>query len=552
MTNKYPFLKIHLKEPFGYADGPIENTIYRDLETFDKVDDEKSLYNYLEGKITDWPTLYHYSWERCNILKPIDWDDSHKVLELGCGTGVLTHYLCQRVSEVVAVEGSAIRASCAAARCKKFNNVEIHVANFFEFDFVQEFGLNSFDKITLIGVLEYSPVFADGDTNGIDRLLRVCHQLLKSDGELIIAIENKVGLKYLLGFEEDHIGAPFYGIEDMYSRNQPITYSEVGLRSVLTQNGFNGINFQYCFPDYKLPCLIWKGDPRGQQKFYNLLQNLTYRMEFINYSGAQRPKVDVSRTMRTMLEAGIFNQVANSFLVTASKNGSSQSECQAYFYPYNRKFEYSSELHFEFNGDQVNALKSWVGVNGDNEILHHKKEGSEKLTFRDGINLAILLEDLRIKDDASRFKGLFDRWLMEIQQYAAKGSLNFDMMPHNFILGEGEDLHIIDCDEYTSSKHLSVTSIVYRFFLYNPHNFEYYKKVTGRDLSTIHELLRSMNLDGDSKDLLSVDSIEDFIKSKIRKTDLTTLFVKKGANTNVRKTLLRRIRDKLLSLIQGF
>ena len=59
-------------------------------------------------------------------------------------------------------------------------------------------------KIVLIGVLEYVPKFSKDKKDPINRLLTICNKLLKDNGDLIIAIENKIGLKYLLGWEEDH------------------------------------------------------------------------------------------------------------------------------------------------------------------------------------------------------------------------------------------------------------------------------------------------------------------------------------------------------------
>ena len=49
-----------------------------------------------------------------------------------------------------------------------------------------------------------------------DSALTEYKHLLKPGGALIIAIENKMGLKYFAGYNEDHYLDPYVGIEDRY------------------------------------------------------------------------------------------------------------------------------------------------------------------------------------------------------------------------------------------------------------------------------------------------------------------------------------------------
>src|SRR6185503_13015752 len=110
-----------------------------------------------------------------------------------------------KVKKIISIEGSLTRAKCIAARCSEFNNVEVLASNFEKIDLIGLFGENSFDVITLIGVLEYTNKYFDSK-KGIKDLLDTCHKLLKPNGILVLAIENKLGIKYLLGWEEDHVG----------------------------------------------------------------------------------------------------------------------------------------------------------------------------------------------------------------------------------------------------------------------------------------------------------------------------------------------------------
>ena len=94
---------------------------------------------------------------------------------------------------------------------KKYDNIEILVGNF------QDISQNlneKFDYITLIGVFEYSAGYIGGEQPYVD-MLKTVSRFLKPDGKLIIAIENRLGLKYWAGCREDHVGDFFEGIEEV-------------------------------------------------------------------------------------------------------------------------------------------------------------------------------------------------------------------------------------------------------------------------------------------------------------------------------------------------
>ena len=62
-----------------------------------------------------------------------------------------------------------------------------------------------YDYITLIGVLEYAAYYTDAK-QPFESFLKRISSYLKEDGKLLIAIENKFGLKYWAGTREDHTG----------------------------------------------------------------------------------------------------------------------------------------------------------------------------------------------------------------------------------------------------------------------------------------------------------------------------------------------------------
>ncbi|KQR63365.1 glycoside hydrolase family 99-like domain-containing protein [Acidovorax sp. Leaf160] len=205
----------------------------------------------LKEYITDWPSLYHLSSSRANLLRPFaNRLTGAAVLEIGAGCGAITRYLGESGAHVLALEGSPRRAAIARARTRELPHIEVLAERFDQFTCEQKF-----DVITLIGVLEYANQFTPGENPALE-MLRRARSLLQPGGLLIIAIENQLGLKYWAGAPEDHLGVPMYGIEGRYRCDEPQTYGRKVLAEMLSRAGFNRADFLSPLPDYKLPISI--------------------------------------------------------------------------------------------------------------------------------------------------------------------------------------------------------------------------------------------------------------------------------------------------------
>ena len=207
----------------AYNDGDeIETRIFNIIK---EATDISVLSTELRQHCTDWPSQYHLTSARANILRPFEQTlKNANVLEIGAGCGAISRYLGECGAQVLALEGSPRRASIARSRTRDLDNITVLAEKFDQFK-----SNHQFDVITLIGVLEYANLFTPGDNPALIMLQRV-RQLLKPDGKLIIAIENQLGLKYFAGAPEDHFGKPMVGIEGRYGKDQAQTFG----RPVLT------------------------------------------------------------------------------------------------------------------------------------------------------------------------------------------------------------------------------------------------------------------------------------------------------------------------------
>jgi len=188
---------------FAYSDGEnIEATLYQILRD---AKDLSSASAELQAQIIDWPTEYHLSQTRANLLRPLNLSGVTRVLELGCGCGSISRYLGEIDGvQVDSVEGSAKRAALAALRCRDLENVRVSVANFNDVEIPSDY----YDLVLFVGVTEYAGRFSERatDQQALQDLLALARKATSKSGVTLIAIENRLGLKYMLGANEDHYG----------------------------------------------------------------------------------------------------------------------------------------------------------------------------------------------------------------------------------------------------------------------------------------------------------------------------------------------------------
>lgn len=536
----------------SYSDGDIEDVIFEVLNHLpsDKFQREKIL----EEAIFNWPTKYHFAWERVNILKPIIFNSNDYVLELGGGTGILSEYISNKVHKIVTIEGTLKRAKSISARCKDRDNIDVIVANFLNLDLINLFGENSFDKITLIGVLEYVPKFSN-DPYSIDKLLETCNKLIKKDGELIIAIENKLGLKYLLGYDEDHHAKQYYGIQSLYKKDEATTFTKAVLNSKLKSVNFSSIGYYFPFPDYKLPNVIIKDcDSLYTEKGAGLITTLLYNTKSSNYSGKGLNRVHEGRVLENFISSKSLDLISNSFLIVATKTSKRKEyEPFAMYFSTNRRYPYASEIKFFDNQNSIEIIKEWYGKKTNSSVLNLVSEGKLDIGFVDGNNVDHVLHNFYVLNEKEKFIGLFKDWLSflssridEFENYA------FDMLPFNTLVDNDGNFYFIDIKEWQTSQPLSISQTVTRYVIGNKEIFEWLLSIKKDKMNEfINEVLKKFNLPLlNSSETDYLKDLNVFLETSVHRK--SHIIKNLGVNNKKKITLIRKIvPQRIVKLIKN-
>lgn len=528
-----------------YSDGDIENYIYDVLKKAPENEIEK--FEYLENNIIDWPTKYHFAWERQNILKPTKFTKKDKVLEIGAGTGIITDYLANVCDEIIAIEGTYNRARCIPERCKGKNNIKIIVSDFLKINFDKVFENYKFDKICLIGVLEYFEKYnADSNENFITFLTKL-NGLLAVGGSLLIAIENKIGLKYLLGWKEDHVGISYYGVESRYKiTNDVRTFNYSELCNLLKQSNFKYFNFFYPFPDYKLPKIILTDN---YLKNNELTYNLIYNSNVENYRESDIKKNNFGRTLMNFVDEKQLGIIANSFLVEAS-NIYTHSNFFGSYYSNNRRFKYANEINFILSeeNNEIEISKKWYDkelISAEADILK-LKQSHENIPFFRGLSLDYLLEDLFIKNDKNGYRKYLNKYIKFLNQIHVKTN-SFDLIPKNILIDKYDNINFIDNEEWESKHNLNIQQLLFRFFRINSNQLNWlYNHNYFND--NFKSLLEDFDLEWNDEYERQVNEINSFIKEKVSRTPYFFILKNKDKkNTMKSPNFFVRVYKKLKS-----
>lgn len=446
-----------------YSDGQIEDEILAIVKDASRVE-----YPGIIEEKKSWPILYHLSPLRGNIVDwlPIGPDD--KVLEIGSGCGAITEKLAEKAGKVTCVDLSAKRSQINAWRNQDRDNIEIHVGNFNDIEPTLE---EDYDFACMIGVFEYGQSYIPTETPYED-FLKIMQKHVKKDGCLVIAIENKFGLKYWAGCKEDHVGTYFSGLEGYPEGGSARTFTRTGLERIFKNCDVTDYAFYYPYPDYKLPTTIYS------DKKLPGVGELTDNMR--NFDRDRMVLFNEKYVFDGIVADKMFDIFSNSYLVVIGK----QSEISYVKYSNDRAAEYAVKTEIVEAEDGRKVRK--VPMNEQAkchiekmaryyELLKARYEGSSlkinpcmlaedgsyaEFPYEKGVTLEELLDDCLDREDMEGFYGLFDKYFCLISYGEDKPVADYDLIFAN-ILVDGEDWTLIDY-EWTVEMPVSSKEIAFR------------------------------------------------------------------------------------------
>lgn len=383
-----------------YSDGDIEDKI---IEFIKKYPD-----NYEEAFNEDssWPVVYHLSDTRKNVIRWYPFKKDSSILEVGAGMGAITEELCHLCKSVTSIELSKRRATAILERNKDADNLEIIVGNFKNIKLTKKY-----DYILLNGVLEYAALYMDTD-NPHEDFIKKLQKNLKSDGKILVAIENKMGLKYWCGAREDHTGKMFDGLNNYPDNNNIKTFSKYELECLAKSVGMY-VNFYYMFPDYKFPKVVMTDKSLEKNVFAGYIPYYSHEMNLV---------LNESLLYKEIFSNNSVPFFANSYFLELSNN---KDDVEVEFTIFNNEYRKSDQNLFTYlkdnrfykralTSESINHLLKIVEISSlikknDIRIIDVKKEGNEIYTDRmDGTYLTDNIKKLYSEGEYDKIEKIFE------------------------------------------------------------------------------------------------------------------------------------------------
>ena len=423
----------------------------------------------LMGKVKDIASYYYLGIGRSAILRCLDLPAGSRVLELGAGCGAMTRYLGETFASVDAMDASPIRAEIARERCRDLDNVSVLCRDLRNASFDSEY-----DIVVIVGVLEYAPVFiypGEAPRDACLRFLKLARTALNENGNLVLAIENRIGLDYWAGAPENHTGKPYDGIHDYPNAGSPITFTRKELQELLADAGFTHTAFYSCFPDYHYASTILS--PTGAERDYFLHNWVGFSLD--SPGNTKRQTFNKPLAAKTLGESGLLREFANSFLVVAGGHPVPEAKWVA------RKYSMKRRLPFRI----VTTLYAHPEPRVEKTPLHPSPGDSrdtrydrvrlltEDAGWKPGNLLSFEIERAALgKDFPDYLARLIDRYHGELKSHYGTGerdaegypllsSGSLDAVFANIIQDEDGKWHFID-EEWQTQSEISIDFMLYR------------------------------------------------------------------------------------------
>lgn len=301
-----------------------------------------------------WTYMYHLAKGRTNLIEWLPENKEAKVLEIGSECGALTGMLARKYGAVVCLEVSQEKSEINQVRNGKLENVNFLTGRIEQ---VQE---SDFNLIFLIGSLPLAESYVTTKDDAYRTLLENCRNLLKADGHMILALPNKLGLKYFAGCREDYFGAPFTGVEDYYYHKGMRTFGKNELTTLLKNAGFDRADWYYPYPDYRFMTSLYSD--QYQPREGELTTNL------VNYDQERYVLFDEAKAFDTLIREDLYREHANSFLVITGKKPISDIVFSKYSAERDPQYALRTDIRYQ-SIDGQNSFEDKMGEQAESRDL---------------------------------------------------------------------------------------------------------------------------------------------------------------------------------------
>ncbi len=426
-------------------------------------DYEKDIKNYIEKykpeqyeKIIEKDTRTNivniFSEMRTNIIKWYPFEPNKKILEIGANYGEITQELVKITPEVTSVEFTKEKIECIQKRIKE--NIKLILC-----ENLKQLNLpEKYDYIIIIGTGEYAKKLG---FKNLKEMLEWSYMQLSEEGKMLVAIDNKFGVKYLAGSTRNNKEVPFANYKNYIEKDYKM-YGKTELENMLKQ--FPKYKFYYPVPNYNLTNMIYTDEYLPKRSRYN-----------IYYREDEEILFNETDFMEYAIKNSKFDFFTNSYLIEISKTNTSD----VWYVNFSNMRKKQYKIITKITSEKV--TKEAYGEDGKKHIENIQKniEKLEQLgyttceKFQDGkilsqyINKPTMdeyLAQLLEQDKKEEFIQELDKWYKQLKE-------GFIDLVFQNVFYDGSEYIVFDQEWY--EKNAPIEQIMYRSIksLFFQHNY---------------------------------------------------------------------------------
>lgn len=226
-----------------------------------------------------------------------------RILEIGGNVGELTGFFCETARSVFSIEANDARREILQQRCAKYGNLKAENIQFTEIP-----KLGAFDYIIIHSCFGYLKKYFSTSNTYVD-FFKMLYSSLNAGGKILIATNNRIGLKYLSGAVEEYTGKMYSGINNFDGYNKVRTFTKMELMALLGKAGIRQYKFYYPFPNYVFPTEIHTSES---------LKYFTYDGKDFTTDHEVPMLFDTQKLSEALQAENVIETFVNSFLVELS------------------------------------------------------------------------------------------------------------------------------------------------------------------------------------------------------------------------------------------
>lgn len=236
-----------------------------------------------------------------NLLSWYNFEHSDDVLEIGTEFGINTEFLCERFKKVDSIAFQKCDLDYLQKKLSRYDNLTLYFGSVNSFKTIKKY-----DYIILLGMLDnYKYIYG----KSVDGYINYLVNLLKPDGKILLATNNKIGVKYLCGASRQYTNI---SMNDSNTSNI-VGFNKKEIENILQRNNLYNYKFYYPLPDYKMTNVIYSDEYLPNEEDNKLLYYLNYReKDNIIY--------DELNLLKEIVKNNNFSTFSNSFFIEIYNN----------------------------------------------------------------------------------------------------------------------------------------------------------------------------------------------------------------------------------------